>query len=106
MQPPHAPTTPLPDSNALCICVQSAGWFKSTVARLGYDLHLHTAAEAIAGLLGRPIEGRAGQTIEPLAPRKRALARAKSLSVVHGLGSFPMHTDGAHRLQPPRFIVL
>jgi alpha-ketoglutarate-dependent taurine dioxygenase len=39
-------------------------------------------------------------------PTKQAGANVKSLSAVHGLGSFPMHTDGAHRLQPPRFVVL
>jgi hypothetical protein len=80
------------------------GWFKSTVTEFGYDMH--SAPENIAKLLGNPIAGRAGKKIEPLIPQTPASANAKSLSVVHGLGSFPMHTDGAHRLQPPRFVVL
>jgi Taurine catabolism dioxygenase TauD, TfdA family len=80
------------------------GWVKTTVAQLGCDLDI--AAEAIARLLGHPVGGRAGQTIEALAPQEQASAKARSLSVTHGLGSFPMHTDGAHRLQPPRFVVL
>uniref|UniRef100_A0A974AHW2 TauD/TfdA family dioxygenase n=1 Tax=Bradyrhizobium quebecense TaxID=2748629 RepID=A0A974AHW2_9BRAD len=80
------------------------GWFKSTATAMGYDML--SAPENIAKLLGNPIMGRAGQKIEPLIPTAPARANAKSLSVVHGLGSFPMHTDGAHRLQPPRFVVL
>jgi Taurine catabolism dioxygenase TauD, TfdA family len=44
--------------------------------------------------------------IEHLMPTKQAGANSKSLSAVHGLGPFPMHTDGAHQLQPPRFVVL
>ncbi|WP_198029520.1 TauD/TfdA family dioxygenase [Bradyrhizobium sp. WSM3983] len=80
------------------------GWFKSTVTAMGHDMH--SAPENIAQLLGNPIAGRSGQKIEPLIPTEQAKANAKSLSVVHGLGAFPMHTDGAHRLQPPRFVVL
>jgi alpha-ketoglutarate-dependent taurine dioxygenase len=41
-----------------------------------------------------------------LVPTKQTGANAKSLSVMHGLGSFPMHTDGAYLPQPPRFVVL
>ena len=104
MQPTCVPTTPLPDSRTLRARVLRDGWLKTTVAELGYDLD--AAAEATAMLLGHPIEGRAGQAIEALAPQKQASAKPRSLSVVHGLGSFPMHTDGAHRLQPPRFLVL
>jgi len=55
---------------------------------------MHSALENIAQLLGNPIAGRSGQKIEPLIPTEQAKANAKSLSVVHGLGSFPMHTDG------------
>lgn len=80
------------------------GWFKSTVAEMDQDLH--SALEDIAKLLGETVTGRSGQKIEPLIPTEQVSANAKSLSVVHGRGSFPMHTDGAHRLQPPRFVVL
>ncbi|WP_338834581.1 TauD/TfdA family dioxygenase [Bradyrhizobium septentrionale] len=92
------------DTNNLADRVVRNGWFKSSVTEMGHDMH--TAPENIAKLLGNPITGRAGKRIEPLAPTKQVSANAKSLSVVHGLGSFPIHTDGAHRLQPPRFVVL
>jgi hypothetical protein len=94
----------LPDGNALAARVLRDGWFKSTATEMGHDVH--SVGEGLANLLGDPVAGRAGQTIEPLIPTKQGGANAKSLSVVHGLGSFPMHTDGAHRLQPPRFVVL
>jgi hypothetical protein len=93
-----------PDSNALAARVQKDGWLKSTVVET--DGSLQEAAETIARKLGNPVHGRAGRKIEPLIPTKQTGANAKSLSVVHGLGSFPMHTDGAHLPQPPRFIVL
>jgi hypothetical protein len=80
------------------------GWFKSTVTEMGQDMH--SVAEGVGKLLGEPVAGRQGRMIEPLTPTKQAGANSKSLSVVHGLGSFPMHTDGAHRLRPPRFVVL
>jgi len=103
MQPDCAPIAILPDSHALAARVQKDGWLKSTVDA-GDDLN--AAAETIARMLGNPIQGRAGRTIEPLIPTRQTRANAKSLSVVYGLGSFPMHTDGAHLPQPPRFVVL
>src|SRR6266403_1647967 len=92
--------------NVLAARVMQDGWFKSTVTAMGHDQDSVAAAESIASLLGDPVTGRAGQKIEPLVPTVQSGANAKSLSVMHGLGSFPMHTDGAHRLQPPRFVVL
>jgi alpha-ketoglutarate-dependent taurine dioxygenase len=103
MQPDGVPISRLTDTNALTARVQKDGWLKSTV-ETGDDLH--AAAETIARMLGNPIQGRAGRTLEPLIPTELTRANAKSLSVVHGLGSFRMHTDGAHLLQPPRFVVL
>jgi Taurine catabolism dioxygenase TauD, TfdA family len=104
MQLAYAPIAILPDSNTLAARVRKDGWLKSTVVEIGGDLH--ATAETIAKNLGKPINGRAGKKIEPLIPTKQTGAHAKSLSVVHGLGSFPMHTDGAHLPQPPRFVVL
>src|ERR1700730_8937572 len=103
------PTNPaaidqLIDMDNLAARVLRDGWFKSTVTEMGHAMH--SAPENIARRLGDPVRGRAGQKIEALIPTEQARANAKSLSVVHGLGSFPMHTDGAHRLQPPRFVVL
>jgi alpha-ketoglutarate-dependent taurine dioxygenase len=104
MQPDCAPIAILPDCHALAARVQKDGWLKSTVTETGDNLH--AAAERIARRLGNPIRGRAGRKIEPLIPTKQVGANAKSLSVMHGLGSFPMHTDGAHLPRPPRFVVL
>lgn len=42
----------------------------------------------------------------PLRPSGRADARAHSLSVKHGLGSLPLHTDTAHWLTPARYLGL
>lgn len=33
-------------------------------------------------------------------------AATNSLSRRYGRGAFPLHTDGAHRLNPPQFIIL
>src|SRR5216683_3027898 len=104
MQTNPAPIDPPTEIDNLAARVLRDGWFKSTVTEMGHEMH--SAPENIAKLLGKPVTGRAGQKIEPLIPKEQAMANAKSLSVVHGLGSFPMHTDGAHRLQPPRFVVL
>jgi TfdA family taurine catabolism dioxygenase TauD len=104
MQTNPAPIDQLLDTGNLAARVLRDGWFKSTVTGIGYDVH--SAPENIAKRLGNTVTGRAGQKIEPLIPTEQARANTKSLSVVHGLGSFPMHTDGAHRLEPPRFVVL
>ncbi|MEH2549081.1 hypothetical protein V1283_005726 [Bradyrhizobium sp. AZCC 2262] len=104
MQANPGPIDHLMDTNNLSDRVLRDGWFKSTVTEMGHDMR--SAPENIAKLLGNPVTGRSGRKTEPLIPTKQASANAKSLSVVHGLGSFPMHTDGAHRLQPPRFVVL
>ncbi|SRR6266700_5590282 len=104
MQTNPAPIEQLTDKANLAARVVRDGWSKSTVTDMGHDMH--SAPENIAKLFGNPVTGRTGQNIEPLRPTEQARANAKSLSVVHGAGSFPMHTDGAHRLQPPRFVVL
>jgi hypothetical protein len=104
MQTNPVPIDRLPDMDNLAGRVLRNGWLKSTVTAMGQDIG--SAPEHIAKLLGDSIAGRDGQKVEPLTPTKPALANVKSLSAVHGLGSFPMHTDGAHRLRPPRFVVL
>ncbi len=94
----------LSDGSAVRARALRDGWLKTTVGDLGCCLD--TAAGAVARLLGHPIGGRAGRTIETLSPRKQMAAKARSLSVIHGLGPLPMHTDGAYRLEPPRFVIL
>jgi Taurine catabolism dioxygenase TauD, TfdA family len=104
MQATSAPIHPLLDIDNLAAPVLRNGWIKSTVTEIGHGIR--TAPETIARRLGDPVKGRAGEMIESLKPTVQAGANAKSLSVVHGVGSFPMHTDGAHQLQPPRYVVL
>jgi hypothetical protein len=84
--------------------VTAAGWMHADVAEVCDDLELRV--ERIAKLLGEPIKGRAGRLVDALAPMDKEKAKPSSLSVIHGLGAFPFHTDGAHLLQPPRFLVL
>lgn len=53
-----------------------------------------------------PVPGRKRETVEPLLPLAPEEAHPRFLSALHGSNGFPLHTDGAHRLLPPRFIVL
>src|SRR5258705_6573192 len=80
--------------------VAATGWMYADVADGCDDLELR--AERIAKLLGEPIKGRAGRLVDALAPMDKENAKPSSLSVIHGLGSFPFHTDGAHLLQARR----
>lgn len=62
---------------------------------------------ALAASLGTPVPGRRGAgTIECLKPLAPNAAKLNSLSRVHGIGLFPLHTDGAHWEIPPRYILL
>jgi hypothetical protein len=83
--------------------VISAGWLKipaveypDAVARL----------DLIVQSLGTPVAGRKGRVVEELAPISQENAQPKSLSAIHGVSPFPLHTDGEHLIEPPRFIVL
>lgn len=49
---------------------------------------------------------RGGPTIGILEPRAADDAHPMSLSAKHGLGPFPLHTDGAHLRRPPDFTLL
>lgn len=58
-------------------------------------------------VIGSPIRGRgAAPGIDILRPTEEVTAPLRSLSKIHGLGSFPFHTDGAHWNQPPKWLVL
>jgi alpha-ketoglutarate-dependent taurine dioxygenase len=47
-----------------------------------------------------------GTPVEILRPVSSHEARRGTLSSVHGLSNFPLHTDGAHLVFPPRLIIL
>lgn len=44
--------------------------------------------------------------MESLRLLSREAAHPHSLSAIHGQQAFPMHTDGAHHIRPPRFLVI
>lgn len=92
------------DTMPLAERVLRNGWVISRAKGAVRDMRL--MAEEFATQLGAAFSGRAGRAIEPLLPTRPTDAQPRSLSALHGLGSFPMHTDGAHRLVPPRFVVL
>src|SRR5580704_5709543 len=84
--------------------ITMAGWVQTHLTDV-CD-HPEARTERIARLLGEPIKARNGRLVDALAPMDKAKGKPGSLSVIHGLGSFPFHTDGSHLLRPPRFIVL
>lgn len=95
--------------NTLCLApfemarqVVTAGWLRFSLPEQG----LAAQIDFIAHSLGTPVAGRKRRVIEELAPTRREDAEPSSLSAVHGLSCFPLHTDGAHLIEPPRFIVL
>jgi hypothetical protein len=61
----------------------------------------------IASRLGRPVPSwRGGDEVQLLRPRPRDSAPPNSLSSLHGLAEFPLHTDAAHHPVPPRYVVM
>jgi L-asparagine oxygenase len=58
-------------------------------------------------MLGRPISGsRHSELIRDIRPQHTSEAPRNTLSSRYGLDSFPFHTDGAHWIRPPRYLVL
>jgi alpha-ketoglutarate-dependent taurine dioxygenase len=65
------------------------------------------ALMAIAEALGTPVPARRGDgAVTSLTPTRVDGARPRSLSALHGTGSFPFHTDAAHHRVPPRYVVM
>lgn len=61
----------------------------------------------LANQVGAPVASRrGGEIVEQLRPRSTEDAPRRSLSAAHGLGPFPLHTDGAHHAVPPRYVLL
>jgi alpha-ketoglutarate-dependent taurine dioxygenase len=78
--------------------LQHAGWsYLQGVTR--------TEFLGLAGSLGTPWT-RSGGTVEYLRVQTRENATPWSLSALHGLGEFPLHTDFAHDVMPPRYVLL
>ena len=84
--------------------IRERGWIHLRGA--GTKASLVDQALYVGKLLGDPMPGRQGRVIETLVPTPSERANPKSLSNQHGIGAFPLHIDGAHRLWPPHFILL
>jgi hypothetical protein len=62
---------------------------------------------SLATSLGEITPSRAsGPPVDELRPKPSSDAPPRSLSALHGLGAFPFHTDAAHHLIPPRYVLL
>jgi hypothetical protein len=62
---------------------------------------------AIARELGTPTPTRSrGSLCEVLLPTQAGNAKPRSLSRLHGVGEFPLHTDTAHWVTPCRYVML
>jgi hypothetical protein len=79
---------------------QADGWW---IGHLNFDV-MRRYAEAL-GLVEVP--NRRGTTgPDQLRPTRPLDSHPRSLSARYGLSAQPLHTDGAHQRQPPRFVVL
>lgn len=90
--------------SALPASLRDTGWFTTKVE--GVDQQIVNAAEQICIKLGTAVHGRGGVELETIAPLPRELAHPRSLSSVHGLGTFPLHIELSHRIRPCRYVVL
>jgi hypothetical protein len=91
------PRTPILNAFRLA---QADGWW---VGHLKFDV-IRRYAEAL-GLIEAP--NRRGTTgPDQLRPTRPLDSHPRSLSARYGLSAQPLHTDGAHQRQPPRFVVL
>jgi alpha-ketoglutarate-dependent taurine dioxygenase len=70
------------------------------------EADLIATMRSIARQLGEPLTLARGDAVERLIPRTAIEATPNSLSGRFGRGAFPLHTDLAHRLTPPRFMIL
>lgn len=62
---------------------------------------------ALASQFGRPVPARNdGPVIDRLRVQHAEDAHLNSLSARHGTGSFPLHSDGAHHVVVPKYVVL
>jgi hypothetical protein len=75
------------------------GW-----SRFTGDLSSIAGAEGLPGV--RVIPQANGHAYQRLRPTARQDARRRSLSAIHGLDEFPLHTDAAHHALPPDLVLL
>jgi hypothetical protein len=90
--------------SALPAGLRDTGWFTTKIE--GDEQQIVNAVEQICSKLGTVVHGRGGVELETIAPSPRELAHPRSLSAVHGLGTFPLHVELSHRIRPCRYVVL
>jgi L-asparagine oxygenase len=83
---------------------------RATVDRRGWAvMEVRSTADllSLADSLGDITPSRAGgPPVDELRPKPSSQAQPRSLSGQHGLGAFPYHTDAAHHLLPPHYVLL
>lgn len=76
--------------------IASDGWSTLTLPN---EIDLRVVVQ----LLRPAFTGQVG--VERLSPKRSDQARPGTLSALYGLGPFPFHTERAHWVRPPRYIV-
>ncbi len=71
--------------------------------RVWTERQLLSLAEALGGV---SVSARNPEPVRTIVPIPRELAPRNTLSSRHGTCAFPLHTDGAHWQEPPRFLIL
>ena len=80
---------------------RSTGW-----ARIRSEFAPESIAAAVRRI-GQPLRSRDRTVgVEQLMPRHEHEARTPSLSAQHGMGVFPFHSDAAHWISPPRWVIM
>jgi alpha-ketoglutarate-dependent taurine dioxygenase len=82
----------------------------SALSETGWSVVPWPESESILTLaetFGQPVPSRrGGELTDYLAPLEREEAKPRSMSVIHGTGPLPLHTDGAYLRIPPRFLLM
>jgi L-asparagine oxygenase len=87
-------------AKALRSALDRKGWAVTQIARTNDLLALaESLGEITPSWSGGPV-------VDELRPKSESEAAPHSLSGMHGLGAFPYHTDAAHHILPPRFVLL
>ncbi|QGG57899.1 TauD/TfdA family dioxygenase [Paenibacillus sp. B01] len=82
--------------------LEKSGFIKMNIPDLSEEDLL-----GISKQIGAPVESRIGaKIIDRLSPKDKDEAHKNSLSGVHGMNSFPLHTDTAYFRTPARYILL
>src|SRR5258708_2374149 len=86
--------------------LESRGWVSFTLPS-STESDLRERLLALASALGAPVRTRTGGSLcDTLLPTEAGAAKPRSLSKVHAVGEFPLHTDTAHWLTPCRYMML